>query len=329
MTEQPLQPEERGGGRSSLLADMVAAPQEASFSASFSVASVVKALVLALMLVGMNLDQFPRIFLGWREPNWSHGPLIPLFSLYLVYVRRHEILSARRRVCVWALPALVLACLVHVAAYRVQNPWSCQVSMAVLAVTLIAFLGGMELAKLLCLPIMFLVFAMPIPPIVYVRVAYPLQELAAGGAGNLMKILGFQVETVASSMQVISASGKIYPLVVEEVCSGMRLLVAFMALGVAMAYLEERPIWQRVILVFMGVPVAVACNVVRVTITCFMYYLDKPQMGKGFMHEFTGMLMLIPAFAMLWFVGWLMRGTEESQSSEEDDSSGQKQGAAS
>ncbi len=309
MTEKSHQADERGLGRPSSLADMVASPQNASFASSISAASLLKAAVLALILIGMNFNQFPRIFLGWREPNWSHGPLIPLFSLYLLYVRRHELLNVKRSVCVWALPAVVLVCGLHIAAYRVQNPWSCQVSMAMLAVALIAFLGGLQLARLVWLPIMFLVFAMPIPPIVYGSMAYPLQEIAASGAGNLLKLLGFQVEVIASSMQVLSATGKMYPLVVEEVCSGMRLLVAFMALGVAMAYLEDRPVWQRVIIVAMGVPVAVACNVFRVTITCLMYYMDKPQMGKGFMHEFTGMLMLIPAFAILWFVGWLMQGT--------------------
>ena len=43
---------------------------------------------------------------------------------------------------------------------------------------------------------------------------------------------------------------------VAEACSGMRLLMAFLALGVAMAYLHERPLWQRAVLLISTVPIA-------------------------------------------------------------------------
>ena len=79
-----------------------------------------------------------------------------------------------------------------------------------------------------------------------------------------------------------------------------------LALSVAMAYLTDRPIWQRVVLVGMGVPVAVFANVLRVGITTVMFYLDKPELGQDFMHEFTGLLMLIPAALALWLIAWLM-----------------------
>ena len=46
------------------------------------------------------------------------------------------------------------------------------------------------------------------------------------------------------------------PLNVAEACSGMRLLMAFLALGVAMAYLHYRPIWQRIGLLASTIPIA-------------------------------------------------------------------------
>ena len=79
------------------------------------------------------------------------------------------------------------------------------------------------------------------------------------------------------------------------------------ALSVATAYLDDRPNWQRIVLVAMGVPIAVICNVLRVVTTSTMYYLDRPELGHGFMHTFTGMLMLAPALLMLWGLSWLLR----------------------
>jgi exosortase len=107
-------------------------------------------------------------------------------------------------------------------------------------------------------------------------------------------------------MELTSRSFQVYPLTVAEACSGMRLLMAFFALGVATAYLETRPVWQRVVLVAAALPIAVFCNLLRVAITCTMYFIDQPEMGKGVLHTFTGMLMLIPAFAMLYLVGWVL-----------------------
>ena len=37
-----------------------------------------------------------------------------------------------------------------------------------------------------------------------------------------------------------------------------------------------------------------------------MFVIDKRELGQDFMHEFTGMLMLIPAALSLWAVAWLM-----------------------
>jgi len=106
---------------------------------------------------------------------------------------------------------------------------------------------------------------------------------------------------------------------VAEACSGMRLLMAFFALGVATAYLEMRPIWQRIVLVTAALPIAVLCNVLRVTITCSMYYIDQPELGQGVLHNFAGMLMLIPAFGMLWVLGWLLNRLFVDVEEEEDD----------
>jgi exosortase len=181
------------------------------------------------------------------------------------------------------------------------------VSMVLLLFSLVLYLGGGELTKVVGVPILFLVFAMPVSTFYYARAAEPLQELAAYSSAFILQLFGVDIHATHSSLALFSLSGVLRPLTVEEACSGMRLLMAFLALGVAIAYLEDRPLWQRIVLVVMGVPVAIACNVLRVTITCVMYVMDKPEMGSNFMHEFTGILMLIPAFLMLWFIGWLMQ----------------------
>jgi len=307
MTDNPHNQAPAARPAAGSLADMVVETEAPSFTESFPPVTILKVVVLVGLLVAMNYRQFPALVLAWKDDaNWSHGFMIPLFSLYLIYVRRDELLAAKRRTSLWGIPLIVLAGIGQVLSYWIRNPWSSQVTMILLALGLVLYLAGWDILRLTWLPITFLVFAMPIPGIYYGRIALPLQNLAAKYSANIMQLFGVQIDVAASSLRLISTSGRSYPLLVEEACSGVRLLMAFLALSVAMAYLADRPVWQRVILVLLGIPVAIACNVLRVTITCLMYYLDMPQLGQDFMHEFTGLLMLIPAFFMLWLVGWVL-----------------------
>lgn len=305
------------------LADLVSTDGgAATWGESFPPASLVKMAILGVMVVAMNTWQFPYLLRVWLDdPNWSHGFIIPLFSLWLLYSRRAELLAVRRRAVWWGLPVVLLASLLQIAAYSIQNPWTCQVSMIFLVFALVLYLGGPQVIRVTWLPILFLVFALPISDSLYNQIALPLQNLAARGTGILLRAVGVKIEVVASSIRLQSVNGIWHDLTVAEACSGMRLLMAFLALSVAIAYLEDRPLWQRVVLVGMGIPVAILCNVLRVAITSGMFVIDKPELGRDFMHEFTGMLMLIPAFAMLWLLGKLLNAVyvEDEDTGDEDE----------
>jgi len=107
---------------------------------------------------------------------------------------------------------------------------------------------------------------------------------------------------------------------VAEACSGMRLLMAFLALGVAMAYLHYRPIWQRIILLASTIPIAIFCNTIRVTITGFIYVLIHPRYTQGIYHDILGIGMLPLAFALYGFLAWFMSSLfiEENEAVAED-----------
>jgi len=308
MTEEPKQADAARRAGTGRLADLVGEPQAPSFRENFPVVTRVKVVVLAGLFVAFNAWQFPALYRGWLDPNWSHGFVIPLFSLFLIYNRWHEILRARRRVCLWGLPLVILGILLTILGFFPLRQWTVsQYSMVVLMFGLVLYLAGPQMARLLWLPIFFLLFAMPIPDMIYTRIATPLQEIAAAGSTAVLGMCGVTIHRTASTIDLVSISGVDRQLSVIEACAGLRLLMAFVALAVATAYLTDRPIWQRVVLVAAGIPIAVLCNVLRVTITATMFVFDRPELGQDFMHNFTGMLMLVPAGVLLWLLGMLLR----------------------
>jgi exosortase/archaeosortase family protein len=82
--------------------------------------------------------------------------------------------------------------------------------------------------------------------------------------------------------------------------------MAFLALGVAMAYLHYRPMWQRLILLASTVPIAILCNVIRVAISGFIYVLWDPMYAQGIYHDMLGLLMLPLAFGLYGLLAWFM-----------------------
>ena len=320
----PQNPHEAEDGPSRLggsLVDMVGVSESRSVDRAFSRSAYIKVAIIAFLFCSLNFWQFKRLVAGWRiDPNWSHGFLIPLFSVYLIYTRWDQLIAARRRVCIWGLPIFLLSLSVLLYSFfRLGTYWFCQLSMIPMLLGIVLYLCGPAILKITWVPIVYLLLAMPIPPILYQQIAYPLQELAAHSTTVILRLCNVTIDVSASSLSITSISGKVHPLQVVEACSGVRSLMAFVALSTAMAYIDDRPVWQRLVLIFSSLPITVLCNILRVTATATMFVIDKPELGKDFMHTFMGMALLVPALLMLLGLSWLMNHLFVENDDDEDD----------
>lgn len=239
------------------------------------------------------------------DDNWTHGYIIPLFSLYLVYIWREELLTATRRICLLGLPVMLLSVLISLFGVYYSNYWFSQIGIPVMLFGIVLYLAGPKVAKIAFVPIFFLLLAMPLPGSLYNNIALPLQNLAAKMSGALLQIMGAKITVNASQMSIQDKfDPRVYhSMTVAEACSGVRSLMAFVALGVMLAYVENRAFWQRAVIILAGVPITIVCNIIRVTVTGMMFWYGKEELGKDFMHTATGMVLLIPAAILLFALG--------------------------
>lgn len=295
--------------------------------------SYIRMAAVGVLLGFFFRDELERTVRLWiTDPSWSHGFLIPLFSLYFINQRRHEILRLeyapdplaellRGRwpsrltpgqtrpnylglVFLLATLAFYVFNVVSPAGYAYFRPLSAIAALG----AVVLLLGGWRLVRYTWLPIVFLVFSVPLPRRYYVGMTIPMRKMAATVATALLNLLD-GVEATASGV-VIDVVYKGRPLEpaldVAEACSGMRLLMAFLALGVAMAYLHYRPLWQRLVLLASTIPIAVLCNIIRVAVTGYIYVLADPKYTQGIYHDMLGLAMLPLAFAFYGFLAWFM-----------------------
>jgi exosortase len=270
-----------------------------------------KAAAIAALFHAVFHAELSRIMGRWlSDPSWSHGFLIPLFSLYFVNQRKRDIVALEHRACYWGLLLLVAAIGVYV--FNTVSPAgyayfrSCSLVLALGAIVLL--LGGWGLIRYTWLPLAYLLFAIPLPQRAYVALTMPMRKLAAVIAAALLNLV-YSVETSVNGVviDIVHQGQAIEPsLNVAEACSGMRLLMAFLALGVAMAYLHERPWGQRLALLGASIPIAVICNVIRVTATGFIYVFIHPKYTQGIYHDALGMAMLPLAFGLYGGLAWFM-----------------------
>lgn len=285
---------------------------------------------LFCFLFRSELEELVRLWV--TDPSWSHGFLIPLFSLYFIHQRRREILSLEyagdplvellRSHRPGRLPTgqtrpnyLGLLLLLGILAFYVFNVASPSgyayfrpLSVIAALGAVVLFLGGWRLVRHTWLPIAFLVFAVPLPRRYYEGMTIPLRQISASIATALLNLL-HGVDATASGVviDIVYKGHRLEPaLDVAEACSGMRLLMAFLALGVAMACLHQRPAWQRVVLLASTIPIAVLCNVIRVAVTGFIYVLADPRYTQGIYHDTLGLAMLPLAFVFYGLLATFM-----------------------
>ena len=254
-------------------------------------------------------NEIDNIVKRWADPSWSHGFLIPLFSLYFINQHKNEILNLRTRPNYLGLFFLICGIVFYpLNIVQFQYGYFRPLGMIATLGAVVLFLGGWNLIKYTWLPIAFLVFAVPLPSKYYFRLTMPMQRLAAQFATVFLNLVnGLEATVSGVVIDVIYNGQRLDPsLNVAEACSGMRLLMAFLALGVAMAYLHYRPVWQRIVLLASTIPIAIICNIVRVTATGFIYILLDPKYAQGIYHDLLGMAMLPLAFGLYGFLAWFM-----------------------
>lgn len=287
----------------------------------------VKTAMIAVLVWWIFREEIDSIVTRWvTDSSWSHGFLIPLFSLYFLNQKKEELLSIDQAKPSWliGLPALLfLLVLYPLNIIQFKFAYGRPLIMIATLGAIVLFLGGWRVIRYTWLPVCYLFFAVPLPGRLYRQITIPMRELASQVATLLLNLIP-ELHAQASGV-VIDVIYKGQPLEpsldVAEACSGMRLLMAFLALGVAMAYLHERPIWQRAILLGTTIPIAVLCNVIRVTITGFIYILWDPKYAQGIYHDMLGMLMLPLAFCLYGGLAWLMNNllVDEDEEAEKED----------
>jgi exosortase len=251
-----------------------------------------------LILVGLAAAYWTvmaKLLHDWgANDDYSHGFLIIPVAGYLVWERRHRLAAAPHRPTIAGLGLLLFGLAALAAGTLGAELFVARTSLIVVLAGITLFLGGWAHLRILLFPLAFLVLMIPIPMIVFNRVAFPLQLLASRLGETALWLLHIPVLRQGNIITLANTT-----LEVAEACSGIRSLVSLLTLSIVYAYFTEGRRSVQLLLIGSTVPIAVFTNGLRVAaIGVGAYYLG-PRAVDGAFHTASGWLVFVLAFALL------------------------------
>lgn len=270
------------------------------------------AAALGLFLCISYFDTAVNLVGRWNgDPNYSHGFLVPLVSVYLA-LRKRESTAEESASLTSPRGGVLIGCLLLIGGLASRAITVVLSSLVAECFSLLAVLAGLVLViggrgwwRRLWAPVGFLIFMVPWPSAVYSRIAFPLQLFVSQVSAIVLQILGIPV---LRDGNLIHLPGQ--TMHVAEACSGLRQLTAFLAIGACAALLAARPRWYRLVVLASSIPIAVIMNVLRVTASGLLLQWGDANLIQGWLHTAEGLVMVGMGLGLLMLelslLDWLL-----------------------
>lgn len=261
---------------------------------------------LLVAVVGVSILFYPggqALLVAWSKPEYSHGPLIPVISLFLflrqlkdIPVQEGEIPGRWPGVAVMAFAILfgLLGNLAHIAditAYAIII-W-------IWGLVLMSF--GWRTGLLLWPPVLHLVYMLPLPDTFYYKLSTYLQFISSELGVQFLRYLNV---TVYLEGNIIDLG--VYKLHVAEACSGLRYLFPILSFSYIFAVLYRGPVWHKAVLLLSAVPITILMNSVRIALAGYIVEHYGVEYVEGFSHFFEGWVIFVACVLILFGLAWLM-----------------------
>jgi exosortase len=231
----------------------------------------------------------------WENPKYSHGWLVPVFTVILLWMR-HEPFGPVTTDARWAGVGLLSAGLglwLLTTYYPNRVP---QMDSFVLSVGgAFLLVGGWKTIRWAGPAVAFLIFMFPLPGPLDTNLLAPLQKLATTSSTYVLQTIG--IPTYSEGNRIVIGEVQ---LGVVEACSGLRMLTIFVALAVAITLVTDRPWWERIVIILSAIPIALAVNIVRITVTGILHLTAGPELAELVFHDLAGWFMMPMALGLLY-----------------------------
>ncbi len=266
---------------------------------------------LRILWPGLLLVLFVLLYAGilrglvsqwWNDADYGHGFFVPLFSGYVLWRECTRWTNSEIKPSNFGFVVMLGAVGLLLLGSLGAELFISRISMLALLAGMILFLAGWNMLRAVSFPLSYLILMIPFPVIIYNQITFPLQLLASRLATAGLDLA--RVPVLRDGNVLVMSN---YSLEVVEACSGIRSLMALVALAVAYGYLMEPQRSVRYILVLLMVPIAIVTNAIRIVIAGMLAHRYGPATAEGFLHEFSGWVIFVSAVGLMLLCHAILR----------------------
>jgi EpsI family protein len=280
----------------------------------------------------------------WTDENYSHGLLVPFVIGFIVWAEFEVLKKLARKPNVLFGAVVVLSAVVLLFAGTLGAELFAQrISFVVMLAGIVVYFFGTKILPILAAPFVLLLLAIPIPQIIFNKIAFPLQIWASQMAVWGIRFFGVPTLRKGNVIEILpEGATQIIALEVVEACSGIRSLMTLVTLALVLAYftgekngdselnnektwisrIKSFDFWRAVILMFAAIPIAVVTNAARVMATGVLTYYYGKQATENVWHEVSGWLVYVFALVLLLALNFVLKKFRRKETNIGKDGSG-------
>lgn len=259
--------------------------------------SYLKGISILVLMSLLYQDVIRKLVMDWlKDPNYSHGFLIPAISLYLVWQKKSELrhLNMTKEPGSAGLLIMFMGLVMLTIGRSGSELFLQRFSLVVIITGLVWLFFGRRILKTSSPALAFLIFMIPIPYILYDAIAFPLKLFATFCATTSLALLDIPVLREGNIIYLANTT-----LEVADACSGIRSLFSLLALGTFLAFITSEHYLRRIAIILLVFPIAILTNAGRVIGTGILAHFYDSRVAEGFFHEFSGLLIFLTASLLL------------------------------
>lgn len=254
--------------------------------------------LMGTVLLAIFVLYFPylqKLFADWgTDDNYSHGYFIPAITAYMIYALRKDLARIPLNPSSSGIFLILFGLMILIIAKIGSEFFLQRFSLIVVLLGVVHFLCGPAYLKKLALPILYLIFMIPLPAIIWNKIAFPMQLFGSYLTEQVIQFIGIPIFREGNVLHLAQTT-----LEVVAACSGLRSLVTMFALGGALAFFSSLSTMRKWVLFFAAAPIAIFANIVRLTGTAILASIYGGDVAQGFLHDFSGIVVFVLGLALL------------------------------
>jgi len=255
---------------------------------------------LAYIILGLTLLVFTQneglsyMLELWELDEYSYGYIIPVISVYLIVKKFPEFESLRPVGRLWGVALLITGSIVFIIGELSSLFSIIHYSFIICIISICMSLIGRNGTFKIIVPLLYLVFMVPLPHFLHVMLSAKLQLISSDLGVGLLRLFSISVFLEGNVIDLGS-----YKLQVVEACSGLRYLFPLMSFSFLVAYIFKAPMWQRGVLFLSAVPITILMNSFRIAVIGITVNKWGIAAAEGFLHDFEGWVIFMACVGIL------------------------------